>query len=742
MTTAIKRILALFAAVWMLSAPLALPAAAKQVNQTEDPEKLYDVQYGEDYYEAIGNIESENEFWSTQPFDSYWSDSGTSLFKEPRYDRKRSWAIINSYYAGKGALNQKALNGVIGYLGLETIMTCAVFTDEENWNLVKQSDTTSGTLAEVIYVGEVMSGDTIFIQANSYAAGTYYAQYKRNKTYTPQNDPAYLEEWREEPNEYWAFYTNIRAVQKNGEWAPDAEDYVIENQSRDAYCSGWLYTVNEGDEVIYADAIAKVNFSNEYTGYHDNITIRYRFKFVVMDSGADVTLPINTQQTEPQDTNPGSQNPDPGQTGEEDGDNWWEGLFDDDKEDTESTEVTPPEPSKPETKPEGERLTEKEAAVIGTVGGAAVIGAAVGAMAGGGGPEVSGPDPDAELKREEERLRQEELKKQEEAERARQKELERLKKEYADQQRQMKEYEEQLKQEAKKKAEEHKRYVDRLYKKYGVDPNQENASKILRNTIKKEQIKNEQEAAAELAKDAEYAVYEQLATDLSNWADISLELCASVTGETGQGVLAAYYTLKGTASRTAEAIARIAYNGKSYKDYGIGDYAKDAWDLTHSAVQGTAEGFVKAGQAVTSYNDATAKAKLALQVGGEAAKEMWDTARAGGDFVDVLKAGARGTTKGAVNATISYALDKTVGKLAGKGKTVANTTLNNYPGQIANKITSGDLWSGGSNTTVSLFTNKIGLDDKIDGLFGGKTAHADAAAKAAKKVSDAAKGMK
>ena len=83
-----------------------------------------------------------------------------------------------------------------------------------------------------------------------------------------------------------------------------------------------------------------------------------------------------------------------------------------------------------------------------------------------------------------------------------------------------------------------------------------------------------------------------------------------------------------------------------------------------------------------------------------------------------------------------------LGKLAGKGKTVANTTLNNYPGQIANKITSGDLWSGGSNTTVSLFTNKIGLDDKIDGLFGGKTTHADAAAKAAKKVSDAAKGMK
>ncbi len=123
--------------------------------------------------------------------------------------------------------------------------------------------------------------------------------------------------------------------------------------------------------------------------------------------------------------------------------------------------------------------------------------------------------------------------------------------------------------------------------------------------------------------------------------------------------------------------------------------------------------------------------------------------RKGGDLVDIMKAGAKGTTKGAINATISYTLDKTVGKLAGKGKELNQSdfskTLSNYggaTGKITNKITSGDAVGGGANTAVSMITEKTGMNDAIDKFFGSPTAHADAAAQAAKRISDAASGIR
>ncbi|MBQ4350691.1 MAG: hypothetical protein II768_05490 [Clostridia bacterium] len=773
-----RRILALLGAAWM-GLSLALPVFAKQVNtETKEQEKRYGDTYvgDEDYGEPIGHMGMGDPFWSEQPFDSYWTDRGRSNYAG--HDRSGMWLMTNYYYSGEGhsvAVDDPRFK-TASYLGIRTVLGCRVYTENE-WNLEKVSEKTDGTVHEVVYVGEVYTGDTIDTICTDYNIGTAFAINRYDHYQASNNDPSRPAEAFNAPTEYSCFNSNVRAVQRNGVWSDDAEDFIWEQNPKadangeyftgDAAMCGWIYTVQPGDEVIYADCQARLRYKNEYNGVeYDAITIRYRFKFVVMDSGADVTLPLNNQTSGIGETNPGGSTQPTTPQEPDDEDSWWDDLFGGDDGDTGSSGYLPSEPSKPESGlPEGETISEKGAAIIGTAAGAGIIGSAIGGMAGGGTeappapaqPEAAGPDPD-ELRRrqeeerrrqEEERRRQEEEQKRLEEKRKRDEDLKRLREEYAEQKRQLKELEQKIIEDARKKAEEQKKYIDKLYKKYGVDPDQENAKKILRNTIKKEQIKNANDAAAELAKDAELAVWEQLATDISNGADISLELAASVTGETGQAVLASYYTLKGTASRTAEAIARIAYNGKSYKDYSLGDYARDAWDLTHSAVQGTAEGLSKAGQAVISYNDPNAKVKAALQIGGEAAKEMWDTARKGGDLVDIMKAGAKGTTKGAINATISYTLDKTVGKLAGKGEAFKQSdfskTLSNYggaTGKITNKITSGDAVGGGANTAVSMITEKTGMNDAIDKFFGSPTAHADAAAQTAKRISDAASGIR
>ena len=328
-----RRISAGLGAAWMLLL-LATPAAAKRVNATEDPDKLYDIEYGEDYFSNVGNIENENEYWSTQPFHSYWTDSGHRELSSPKFGKSRLHAIMDAYYSGKGGINQKALDGVYGYMGLQTIMTGAVYSEEADWHLEKAQETTTDNTEEVIYVGEVMTGDTIFVQANSYLAGTAYAQFKGNAYYLPLNDPEYNHEWDIEPNEYWGFYSNIRAVQRNGKWIDGADDYDWSNNAGHVYCAGWLYTVEEGDEVIYADAMAKIHYNNHYTGEEKDITLLRRFKFVVMDSGADVTLPLDSNPTGTQESGGGTGGDD-WLTGEDDdGDNWWDTLFGGDDEDT------------------------------------------------------------------------------------------------------------------------------------------------------------------------------------------------------------------------------------------------------------------------------------------------------------------------------------------------------------------------------------------------------------------------
>ena len=773
-----KRILAALGAVWILGS-LAAPASAKQVNtETKEQEKHYgDTYVGDpDWGEPIGHLGEGDAFWSEQPFDSYWTDRGRSNYAG--HDRSGMWLMTNYYYSGEGhtvAVDDPRFKAA-SYLGIRTVLGCRVFTENE-WNLEKVSEKTEDYVNELVYVGEVYTGDTIETICTDYNIGTAFAINRYDNYQAANNDPARPAEAIIAPTEYSCFNSNVRAVQHNGEMIDGAEDFVWEPNAKadangeiftgDAAMCGWIYTVQPGDELIYADCQARLLYQNEYKGIKiDEVTFRYRFIFVVMDSGADVVLPGGVIVVDPQEPTPGGEPSDSG-----DGENWWDTLFGGGgEEDTGSAGDLPPDPPKPQQRwEEGGDLPERTAGIIGTAAGAAIIGAAIGAMTSGGGtpapaetgqtevPTRNGNDPRAEEERirQKEAARQEAVRRQAELERqaeiARQEaeraaELARLQEEYRKTLEEMAKKAAELLEEARKQAEQKKKYIDKLYTKYGVDPNQPNAYKVLRNTIKKEQIKNANEAAAELARDAELAVWERLATDISSGADISMELAASVTGETGKTVLAAYYTLKGTASRTAEAIARIAYNGKSYGDYSLRDYAGDAWDIAHSAVQGTAEGAVKGVQSFVDYNDPVgAKWKAGLQVGGEAAKEMWDTARKGGDFVDIMKAGARGTTKGAVNATISYVLDKTIGKLGGKGTEFNTSRISNYggaTGTIANKITSGDLVSGGANTAVSMITEKTGMNDAIDGLFGSPTAHADAAAQAAKKIADAAKGMK
>ncbi len=729
-----KRIFAFLGAAFIVAA-LSVPTFAKQVNVDDDPETFgFTNEVGELTW--IGEIGRGNSFWALQPYDAYWTEIGGYDLNTPQYERTRMWQLVNSYHSGEVVSiriyhpkHNKEIDNYSQY-AMNSVISVFVWSDG-NWELEKQSETTNGSVHEVVYTGKINAGDTIIICGINNRNTRYDADAAKR---IPLNDPSYHDDQRRSPSEESALYSNVRPVRKDGQWATDAESFVWEDIAGHDGGSAWIYTAQEEDELIYADCLEKVHYENELRQEDMYVTIRYRFKFEVRDENGGTAGLLGT--------------PPSGQTGTtQDGSTAPEDPL---KLDDWGEEPVPPsQPDEPEEpfewiEPEQENdtgssnggsehsISETGAAVVSTVVGTAIIGAATGAAVSG-----SGGDGEPEIKElkeirpageklEEPTRRQEEAQRQIDEERAR---MEALRQEMLEK--------------AKEQAEKKKRFYDNMFKKYKIDQNQPDAFKKLYREMKKATLDAMADAEKFKAEEAEYKVWEQLATDISNGADISMELAASVTGEVGQAVLAGYYTLKGTATRTGEAISRIAYNGKSYKDYSLGDFAGDAWDLTHSAVQGTAEGASKAVQSFTNYNHpVAAKVKAGLQIGGEAVKEMWDTARNGGDLWDIAKAGAKGTVKGTVNATISYTLDKTVGKLAGKGSTVANTKVNNYgwgwTKGLDNTITSGDLISGSTNAATSFITNKLGLEDKMNSWFGKQTAHAEAAAEAAKKISQTA----
>ena len=287
-----KRILAGTAAGFVLFIYASIPAMAQQINTYDDPNEIMDVPYtnsqGETYYEVVGGYD--NDLWAEQPFDAYWHNESEGELSTPKNGRNRSGMNLDMYYSGRGSVNKPGLDGVYGHIGEQVVFSVQIYTDDE-WKITRTEEKTNGNVVNIIYQINAHTGDTVQVYSASATSGTAYnvAKYGNNR-HVMKNDPDYDPGWYIEPNEVFAFYTNIHPARQNGKWLEDAENYTWPEQYGDAFFSGLKYTVLPEDDVVYADSLAKVKFDNKYTGVVVNAEINYRYKIVNLDNVNNTVL--------------------------------------------------------------------------------------------------------------------------------------------------------------------------------------------------------------------------------------------------------------------------------------------------------------------------------------------------------------------------------------------------------------------------------------------------------------------
>ncbi len=270
--TVLKRLWACLTLLLLLPV-LALPAFSTAVNTEDDPT-------ASEYYDGVY---FDTEAWRTRPYHAYWTDEIRA--EAQQYGRSTLYALMNCYYAGNG--EDRKGDGTISnvHTGLQTVMATRVWSDQD-WNIKLKREDPGTDTDELVYTAQVRTGDTINVAAYDIRAMNAYAISKRNADpYMAKNSPEYRSDWTNSPDGYFTFYTNIRAVYRNGSWIDDAEEYVWPTESGDAAVSSWEYTVQEGDGLIYADAYARVIYRNFYTEEERTVTFLYRYAFTVTDSG-------------------------------------------------------------------------------------------------------------------------------------------------------------------------------------------------------------------------------------------------------------------------------------------------------------------------------------------------------------------------------------------------------------------------------------------------------------------------
>ena len=287
-----KRILAGTAAGFVLFIYASIPAMAQQINTYDDPNEIMDVPYtnfqGETYYDIVGGYD--NDLWAEQPFDAYWHNEAEGGLSEPKYGRNRSGMNLDMYYSGRGSINRPGLDGAYGHIGEQVVFSVQIYSDDE-WKITRTEEKTNGNVVNIIYQINAHTGDTVQVYSASATSGTahYVAKYGNNRL-VMKNDPDYDPGWYIEPDEVFAFYTNIHPARQNGKWLEDAENYTWPEQYGDAFFSGLRYTVLPEDDVVYADSLAKVKFDNKYTGVVINAEINYRYKIVNLDNVNNTVL--------------------------------------------------------------------------------------------------------------------------------------------------------------------------------------------------------------------------------------------------------------------------------------------------------------------------------------------------------------------------------------------------------------------------------------------------------------------
>ena len=335
--TTLRRSGALLAAA-LLSALLALPVSAEPVNTQDDP-------IASEYYDGVYYDE---EAWKTRPFHAYWTDKA---YTASAIDGTGSiYALINAYFAGEGSSREA------GYKpGLETVVAARVWT-EQDWQLTLKSEKVGASTDDLVYSGLVRTGDRINVAGYNIRMMNGNAISKQNRdVWMAKNAPEYQSEWAFAPTDKFAFYTNIRVVHRDGRWLDGAEDFVWPEETGDAVISSWEYTVQEGDELIYADVYARSHLSNYWTGEEKAVIFTYRFELLVSDSGFILQTETSDAQEDP---------------GEDEGTEIHSGI------------VEPEKPAKPSG---GSESKAPDAGTIAlTVGGAVAAGAVVGGAAAGG----------------------------------------------------------------------------------------------------------------------------------------------------------------------------------------------------------------------------------------------------------------------------------------------------------------------------------------------------------------------
>ncbi|WP_035771654.1 hypothetical protein, partial [Butyrivibrio sp. FCS006] len=273
-----KRILAGVAAGLVLFIYAAIPSMAKQVNTEDDPRTILDVEYtsssGETSYLELGGLN--NDFWAYLPFDAYWHNEGMYELDEPIHDRNRNWICMDQYYSGEG--RSETPRKVQGSFSPRLLMGFKLYTDDE-WQITRLEEKTEGDVVTVVYQLNAHTGDTVSISSLSYMT----IGPRGNKGCLCMNDPEYDPQWAVETSETVAFYTNVHPARQNEKWIDGCEKYSWPEEFSDGSCSGMIYTITEDDDVIYADALAKMRFDNKYTETVVNAKIYYRFKVINID---------------------------------------------------------------------------------------------------------------------------------------------------------------------------------------------------------------------------------------------------------------------------------------------------------------------------------------------------------------------------------------------------------------------------------------------------------------------------
>ena len=293
-----KRILAGMAVGLVLFGYAAIPVYAKRINPEDDPKEVMDVPYtdsnGESYYDLMGGYGSD--LWAEQPFDAYWHNEGFSENSDAAKKYGKTCTCMNQdmYYSGYAfGRAQKENPKVTSDMGRQVVFGIKFYTDDP-WKMTLLEEKTEGNTVNIVYQINAHTGDAVTVSALSYLSGTANAvaleRVNSNKTYTSKNAPEYDPEWTIEPNDYFAFYSNIHTARRDGNWIEGCEEYTWPEEYGDAYISGLDYTIQSDDDVVYADSRGRIKFINYYTGVTVDADINYRYRIVNLDNVNNAVL--------------------------------------------------------------------------------------------------------------------------------------------------------------------------------------------------------------------------------------------------------------------------------------------------------------------------------------------------------------------------------------------------------------------------------------------------------------------